>query len=399
MKITETSALIPSPSRVETENVADAIPEPRAKRRNIKPVEPEEEFEEIELEEVDSIPCNGAIPKVFILGQEKATLALQGSLNSFHATGEFENAVLITGPAGVGKSHSYRAFRDAIQKTGKNVNTVEIDSASEISNIPGPGDGVDKATLFINALKYSARGIYSIILIDEAHKINDLGAAMHRVIDSVIFGSGQGWKRSGSVTIGKKTIHYNTRFLLFVLATNFPEKVIRGNKDAFTRRFLHVELEKYSPAIMRKITLSYFKEKGIELDSAATTELVKIHRGTLTALDDFMMKSKGHHTGLITKEIFDKILPICQHSLRGFLVEEIKALRWLSVTEEPKTRGNLTQNFPRLDVPAFYRHAVEQETKEKGKETSAHTPFIKMIGNQYEVTENGKAWLKKNDSL
>ena len=393
------SLAIPSRSTipaVETEVINEGVKKTRSRRAVIPdPEEEDEDGEDESFAEAEAIPFDGIAPTVSIMGQDGASFALQGFVNDFCRTGEFPAALIITAPAGAGKSHTFDVFAGAIDKAKKGgVNIVSVGTASEFATIES-----DDSQALLNALRMSARGIHTVVKIDEAHLINKCGPAMRRVMDVLIYGAGQGWKRSGSVTVGTgkmATRHFNTRFLTLVLITNFPEKIMKGNREAMERRFKLIKLERYSPAIMRKLIPVYFREKEMKVEGEALTQLLKIHRGTLEALDNFREQASGHHDGIITKAVFDAVLPICKFTLRGFTRDEIKALRWLAVTKEPRTKANLVQNFPSLDVGAFYRHCKEQETKGKGAEESIASPFLLMDGVQYMVTDIAKAFLAKN---
>lgn len=401
----------------ETE-IALEIPEAETGEETKKPVsiiipdareETEEEENETEEETgpVESVPVSGPFPNISIMGQDAASFALQGFINDFCRTGEFPASLIITAPAGGGKSHTFNSFVSALEKA-KPVNVVSVETASEFATIDSDG-----SQALLDALRYSSRGVHSIVKIDEAHLIGKCGAAMKRVIDTLIYGAGQGWKRSGSVTVGtgkNSTYRFDTRFLSLVLITNFPEKIMKGNREAMERRFKLIALQRYSAAVMRKLIPVYFKEKRMKVEPDALTQLLKIHRGTLEALDNFREMASGHHDGTITKEVFERVLPICKFTLRGFTRDEVKALKWIAANQakdegkgtdkgEPRTRANILQNFPSLDVGAFYRHCKEQETKGKGQDDSIPTPFLVMDGIQYAITETAKTFLSKNSTL
>ena len=355
---------------------------------------------------VEATPIEGAPPIISIMGQDAASFALQGFINDFCRTGEFPASLIITAPAGGGKSHTFNSFVSGLEKTRKEINVVSVETASEFATIDSEG-----SQALLDALRFSSRGIHSVVKIDEAHLIGKCGAAMKRVLDTLIYGAGQGWKRSGSVTVGtgkNSTYHFNTRFLSLVLITNFPEKIMKGNREAMERRFKLIRLQRYSAVVMRKLIPVYFREKEMKVEPDALTQLLKIHRGTLEALDNFREMASGHHNGTITKAVFESVLPICKFTLRGFTRDEVQALKWVAANQgkdengskgEPRTKANLIQNFPSLDVGAFYRHCKEQETKGKGSDDSLSTPFLVMDGIQYSVTDTAKTFLSKNPSL
>ena len=340
-------------------------------------------------------PIAGRVPKIAIMGQENASFLLQGFINSFAETGEFSKAILLTADAGTGKTRTFNILSSAVSDLTKGgVNVVECGAASDFATIDS-----EPSQALLQALSYSAQGVHTLCKIDEAHLLSSCGEAMRRVFDTLIYGAGEGWKVSGSVTVGKKTYHYNGRFLTLVLITNQPELISRRNATAVKRRFLNIPLGRYSAEIMKKLTPLYFKEKGFAVEPDALKELVKFHRGTLVALDDFLSRADGHMGGtkVISHEVFKAVEPSCEYTLRGFTRTEIQALRWLATTTEPRTTAGLVRSFAGLDVTEFYRHAKRQDTMQKG--VGVNTPFILIKGTQYEVTHICQAFLDKNPSI
>lgn len=359
---------------------------------------PEKEMETIEaeiVEDIEEIPLErapeyrGKPAKISIMGQEAASVMLQGAVNVLCETGNFSKPILITAPPGTGKTHTYRTFRAALEKTDIPISFLEVDTATKFSRLDE-----SSSLQLIEALERSAAGYLTVIKIDEAHLLERCGAAMRRIFDELIFGAGETWGRAGTVTHNGKAIDFDSRFLCFVLITNYPDKIMRGNAVARARRFLNIELQLYSPSIMRKLTTSYFKEKNIEVAPEILPHLVKLHRGTLEALDDFNNRAAGHHNGKLTKEVFDLILPLCDYTFRGFRRDEIRAMKWLLNTKEPRTERNLLRNYPYLNADAMYRHAKWQETKAKDG-SMPQTPYITIEKTEYKITKEGETFLSK----
>lgn len=336
-----------------------------------------------------------------LIGQNKASGILDGFLKGVQDRGQFSNAILLHGPAGVGKTHVAKALADECGEIG--IETVEIDSAAKLSR----SDSEEIATI-VGLMKASQNGVRTLLFIDEAHCLPLVEKAsqspVQRLFHALIFGSGEGWGRAGSVEFLGNSVGFNTRYLSLCLMTNFPHRMGGGkNPQAMARRFLNVELTRYTAEEMRKIIPLYFAGKGVKIDPQAGKLLVKMHRGTCEALDDFVKKADGQYDPQVgvTVDDLNRILPLCDYTLRGFRVDEIRVMEWLRTTTEPRRRANLAQHFPNVDMGELYRHGQRQETRGKGPDGEpVVTPFVIMDAkNQYAVTPICEAFLKKNAPL
>ena len=325
--------------------------------------------------------------EIQLVGQPAAQEELQSSLDFYKRHKRFHSAIFIKAESGVGKTFAACLFLEELEKLG--VRTVNIDSASKLAVLNSP----DSEALR-NALTDSANGIPTAIFIDECHLIKKASIASRRIFDSVIMGSGQGWGRTGELEINKEIVPYNTHNLCFILATN--KDIISSNRTAQDRRFTIVRLELYGSAVMRQITVNYFENKGIEVTDEALLDLVKLHRGSLVALECITKGLKLVEGDILTEEMLADYLPSCDYQLRGFTKLEIRALKWLATTSEPRTDRLLAKHFPELEIDELYRHCQRQETLIKDSDRLMLTPFLTMGRTDYDVTAVCKTYLTKN---
>jgi Holliday junction resolvasome RuvABC ATP-dependent DNA helicase subunit len=329
--------------------------------------------------------------KLDILGQPNVSVSFSERLSSFEKHQQFTAALLVSGPAGVGKSHATKQFCRAMAEIAE-CEVIEVDSGSQFCRADS------KASMaFSQALDDSNLGTRTIIFVDEAQNLPLSGGGsrpspMARLWQALLYGAGEGWGRVGSVEIEGKQVSFDLRNILVVLATNFPSKIVRGNRNASERRFMNVVLEKYDHTVIKKVIASYFEHKNLRVLADVRAKLERMHRGTLEALDDFAKRIDGYDMPL-RMEDFREVLPTCIFTLRGFRHEEVAALRWIATTIEPTLARYVKQKFPALDVAELYRHAQEQMVKAKTGEL-INVPFLVMHGNRYVVTEAGKAFLK-----
>lgn len=326
--------------------------------------------------------------EIVILGQPEASTTFSAQLRGFREDQVFASACLVHGPAGVGKSYAAQKYCDAIV-TETESELIHVEAGSEFSRADS-----EASKAFVSALKDSALGRKTVVLVDECQLLPlKATGPMGRLWQSIIFGSGQGWGRVGGAEIEGKQIHFDLRNILLVMTTNHPDKVIRGNKEAASRRFLSIPIKPYGHEDIKKVIASYFDHKGLRVLADVRAKLERMHRGTLEALDDFAKRTKGFPQPL-GMESFRAILPTCTFTLRGFKHEEIEAMKWMATTLEPTIARYVAQKFPGVDIPALYRHAQNQRVKIKGENREEPVPFIVMHGNRYVVTEPGKAFLK-----
>lgn len=328
--------------------------------------------------------------EIEILGQVAASTLFSGQIRQFQETEEFTAAILVFGPAGVGKSYTAEKFAKMLMEIS-GANLIQVDAGSQFSRADS-----EPSVRFIQALSDSALGQRTIVLVDEAQLLPLRASAkpspMQRLWQGLLYGAGQKWGRSGSIEIEGNQVEFDTRNIQLILMTNFPDKVIPGNKNAASRRFLGVKLQRYSHDVIKQVIASYFEHKSLKVHADVRAKLEKMHRGTLEALDDFRQKLAGFPLPL-TMESFKQILPTCSFTVRGFTHGEIAAMHWIATTVEPTLARYVLQKFPDLDAGALYRHAQEQRIKIRGggEET---VPFLVMHGSRYVVTDAGKAFLK-----
>ncbi len=339
--------------------------------------------------------------KIETVGQKTAT----GLLNTYGQrvldTGHAGKPRLILGPAGVGKSHITEAFvtelETQLNAQGRDCTVLRVESASEFSRADAP------ASLELKeALKNSCLGIFSIIFVDEAHSLPLAPFApspspMQRVFNTLLYGSGQGWERSGHVEFKGEAVSFDSRNLCFVFLTNHPEKMGGGrNSDAIRRRMQEVTLELYTAKEMNQVLPAYFEKKGRMVAPDAMKEISKFHRGTLAAVDHILELLPAF--GEITLADVQEVLPVSKYKLRGFLALELQAMKWLRETTEPKKRQNLALRFKGLDISEMYRHAISQCTPSKAGLIAS--PFM-TINNSQEyliIDDIWDVWVRKNSA-
>lgn len=333
--------------------------------------------------------------KINLLGQESASLIINAQLEAFARDGKFAASLIVSGPAGIGKTFVSNAFTDSLveSKFVDETCVVKTGIITELALTTG-----ETTKRFVEALRNSAHGIPSVIVCDEAQEWKNLGEAMSRIFKNIVFGSGEGWKGNGTFEYQGETIAFDRSYLCFILSTNFPEKIQKGNQNATERRFAHIQLVRYKSEVMRKLITPYFKHKGVTFDDSIKKHLEKLNRGTFEALDEIIRKlgmTEGSH---LSENTLLAALPLLKHTLRGFTTQEIQAIRWINEGGEPATFSNLKKNFPTLDSEELLRHAKAQETKVKGGDLT-NTPFLMLGSNRYHITETAKEFLKKNKEI
>ena len=332
--------------------------------------------------------------QIKIDGQDGATVILNRQVAAFAKNGTFPGSLLVFGPAGIGKSHTVRAFIDCLlaEKLVHPASICNVDSCATLATLNAP-----KSKELIECLKNSALGIPSIVWMDEAQKMSKMGAAMKRIVDEILFGAGEGWNGSGVVDYMGERVEFNRAYLCFILSTNFPDKVETGNSNAVKRRFVNVELVRFRADIMRRMVKVYLAQKGIAPEEKSIGHLEKLHRGTFEALDNVTQKLAVKQGDALKVDDLISILPHCDFTLRGFTNSEVKALRWIKKGDEPATFGNFTKVFPALDLKEFIRHCQAQETKSGGELVA--TPFCLLGKNQFFLTPTCEKFLDKNELL
>jgi hypothetical protein len=329
--------------------------------------------------------------QIEILGQPNATVSFNGRLSAFEKNARFTAGLIVSGPAGVGKSHATELFINAMEELAE-CGSIRVKDASQFCRADS-----EVSMQLVQALEDSALGMRTIVFVDEAQNLPLSGGArpspMNRLFRGLIYGAGEEWARHGSIEIEGKQVSFDLGNILFIMASNFPEKIIKGNVNALNRRFLSVQLGKYGPDVIKRVIASYFTHKGLKVNADVRSKLERIHRGTLEALDDFSKRIDGYNLPL-SMEDFREVLPTCRFTLRGFTHEEVEAMKWIATTVEPTLARYVKQKFPALDIAALYRHAQEQRVKAKGSEEEHNSPFVVMHGNRYVVTDTGKAFLK-----
>lgn len=344
-------------------------------------------------------------PLISIDGQEKASALTSGMLRLL-IEGEPSTCALITGPAGVGKSHLTDAICQVARENG--INLLYIPVASDLNRADS-----DESLAFIEALSDSANGLKTICVVDEAGGLPcKIGSGsispMQRVFAKLIYGSGQGWARHGSVEFKGKSVEFNTLNFTLILVTNHPEKIggFKTNPDAFKRRFLRISLEPYTAEKMRELIPAYFAKKGWKCGADASSAIVNLHRGTFAPIDSLFKVALGQiPSRTLSKADFATILPLCEYTLRGFAHMEIDALKWIAICKGPRKKHNLQTMFPELNLEEFYRHCQAQKVKKAkkkgddatGKDILVKAPFVVMSAQQeFTATKIGISFLINN---
>lgn len=281
---------------------------------------------------------------------------------------------------------------------------IKIDAACELSRADSPG-----MVQIAEALRQSVIGQKTVIVIDEIQglpfaPLDKNPGPVKRFWNSLIYGSGTGWNRTGTLEFAGEEITFNAGNILIIGMTNHAGEVGgKRNADAVQRRFRIIPLSTLSDTEMRKALPVFFERKGFSLAPDALTALSSRHRGTFAAAAEISQKFPFGE--LITLEIIREVSPECEYQARGFTRAECKALKWLLSNEcdaegnprsqfEPSTTSFLSTLFPSLNVPEFIRHAKAQ--KIKGEER----PFIFMAsGGNLRLTDSGKRFVKTNAEI
>lgn len=327
-------------------------------------------------------------------GQKQARGILSSYADNCHEAGRFMENIIVTGPAGVGKTELVQAFVNPFSEL-MGANIISVAAASEFSL-----QASEQMGAVIDAFKNSMAGEKTIICADEFHTLplNPLSAHLspvQRFWNSVIFGAGQGWHGVGTAEWKGESISFNRGNLMILGMTNHPERVGgKKNKDAIARRFQIVELSRYTNAEMRKAVPEFFAKKGRELDLKAAGILSRMHRGTFGAIQALLRLLPA--SGVISEGMVLEALPLCDYQERGFTKTEIRAMLWIQSAgaSEARKMANLLINFPEIDSGDFVRHARGQATMVKGELTP--TPFLLIRpGGNLEITETGEKFLHK----
>lgn len=332
--------------------------------------------------------------KIEFKGQNVARGILSNYADSCIETGNFRENLIVTGPAGVGKTELVDSFllpfADAM-----GANVIKVAAASEFARADS-----EQMAAVIDAFEHSLAGTRTIIIADEFHSmpLNPAGrnlSPVQRFWNSVFFGSGQGWAGQGTAEWKGESMIFSRGNLQVIGMTNHPEKIGgRGNFDAIKRRFQFVELSRYTNAEMRRAVPEFFAKKGRVLDPKAAGILSRMHRGTFGAIQALLRLLP--HSGDITEEVVNAALPLCEYQERGFTKSEVRAMLWIynAGASEARKMANLEINFPEIDKGDFVRHARGQATIVKGELTE--TPFLIIRpGGNLEITETGEKFLRK----
>lgn len=332
--------------------------------------------------------------KIEFKGQKQAVGILSAYAGGCIETGLFGDNLIIAGPAGCGKTELITAFaRPFADAMG--ADTIEVAAASEFSLSNSAQMGA-----VIDAFKRSMEGAKTMIIADEFHSfpMDPLGRALspvQRFWNSVIFGSGQGWKGFGNAEWKGESLNFHRGNLQIIGMTNHPERVGgRKNYDAIKRRFQIIELSRYTNAEMRRAVPEFFAKKGRSLEAKAAGILSRMHRGTFGAIQALLRLLPV--SGEITETMVLEALPLCEYQERGFSKTEIRAMIWIQSAgaTEARKMANLVINFPQIDTGDFVRHARGQSTMVKGELTA--TPFLLIRpGGNLEITELGEKFLHK----
>lgn len=329
--------------------------------------------------------------KLDITGQKSAVAEMEKYIEKCADTGSFSVPILGEGPAAIGKSKIFGAFTDALaNETGANV--YSFDSAGEFSRSDSSA-----ILALVESLKKSRDGMKSIYLVDEFHTLpfNPMTknpSPVNRLFSSLLYGSGQGWNRTGSLEFLGENVSYDAGNIQIIGMTNHPKSVGgTKNSEAVLRRFYRIALTRYTDAEMKRLIPVFFHEKGREVSPDAATFLSKVHRGTFEAVAELLKILPWK--GAITKEMILEAMPGCNFQARGFRRDEMQALLHLYTTQELTKPGNLSLHFPGLDIGEFYRHAKRQMAKVKGE--TVNVPFIYVNARgEYRLTEAGEAFTK-----
>ena len=327
-------------------------------------------------------------------GQKQAKGILATYAANCIASGQFSEPMIITGPAGVGKTELVQAFAGPFSEAMQ-ANIISVAAASEFAL-----QNSEQMGAVIDAFKHSLAGMKTILIADEFHTLplnpsgNNL-SPVQRFWGSVIFGAGQGWQGIGTTEWKGESISFNRGNIQIVGMTNHPERVGgRKNRDAIARRFQIIELQRYTAADMRKAVPEFFAKKGRELDPKAAGILSRLHRGTFGAIQALLRLLPA--SGIISETEILEALPLCDYQERGFTKTEIRAMLWIrdAGASEARKMANLVINFPEIDTGDFIRHARGQFTLVKGE--LVPTPFLIIRpGGNLEITELGQKFLHK----
>lgn len=328
------------------------------------------------------------------IGQKAAVSQLTNYFDRCQETGTFQEILTGEGPAAVGKSRLFGEYAGKLASaTGANL--LKVESASEFSRSDS-----QSTTALVRAVQASAEGERTVFLIDESHNLplrpfSQNQSPVQRLFNSLLYGAGQGWNRTGSLEFLGDEIPFNAGNLQFILLTNHPEKIGGGkNSIAILRRFYRIALTRYSDSEMRKVIPHFFQEKGREVEPKAATFLSRMHRGTMEAIAEFLKILPAY--GKITLDMIQEFLPVCRFQARGFTQEEIKVLRWLATTTEPRSKDSVLLRFPEIDLPELFRHAARQTVKLAGEENLSECPFLFLNARkEYTVTEAGLKFLTR----
>lgn len=187
-----------------------------------------------------------------------------------------------------------------------------------------------------------------------------------------------------------ETINVCHKSLSINMGTNFPDSL--GDKEAISRRFTVLALEKYTPEQIAKITKMKMDVLGIRADEKTLLMVGRCGRGTCEAPDKIsqklaeIAKNKGKVT--VNREEVLRSLHLLSMFPRGLTEDEVRILNFCK--DDRVKMSNLSIMLKRqkngvIDMIGNLLSQVDEDNKPKS--------FVKEIGGYITTTAIGKAYL------
>lgn len=327
-------------------------------------------------------------PKSFadVVGQDAIVQTLQHAIKS----NKIAHAYLFCGPAGTGKTSVAKLLAKAINCTNtdgdipcnhcescmacdneQNGDIIEIDAASN--------NGVDQIRDIIDQVKYPPMNSkYKVYIIDEVHMLS-----------------------SGAFNALLKTLEEPPNYVVFILATTEPHKVI----PTIISRCQRYDFRKVDDIDMHK-RLDYILEKeNIQVDADALEAIVSLAGGGVRSCLSILDQCVAYTSGKVTLDTVNDVYGLTSKETKLSLIEAMKAkdvATTMTLIDQLNQRG---VDFKRLilDLLLIYKEAVaylytnDMELVSICSREQIQQLTYRMMAKQF--LDSIDIWLKTNNDL
>jgi hypothetical protein len=298
---------------------------------------------------------------------------------------------LISGPAGVGKSHLVSQIVSPLEDSGWNI--VKIDSAFEAFRTLAAFE-----EMIIKPLSYD---IPTVLVLDEAHALkgaSGVSKAATIAFQSALFPWGCGTPETGTLAMGRENNpEFSWRRTALILATNNAEELEQSasrkkGETPFKRRMTSIDLSPYGEDAIGEVIGDYLTSQGLRASDCSKGIIARFHRKTLGAISAVVGAYKALYpdSPVLSKDRLLEAAKLTDYLPRGLTKFEGRLLRELA-----SANGAIRKDGAAIKVgveSAMMPGIIAQLDSQKDA-AGNHCPFVVVSGNAIGITPAGEKYL------